>query len=293
MKISDYLNESLDSNYENIINEKSEMIFEKLITLRGKAYPKSSNVVIMAGGGGSGKGFVVNNLLGLEGKTFDVDALKSLAIRSKKIGKRVKKEFDLELSELDLKNSDDVGTLHDIIGNELKLTSRYKSAAFMSILTAAEDRKPNIIFDVTLKDVAKLDSIARDVKKLGYKKENIHIVWVINDVSVAMEQNKNRSRVVPQDILLSAHRGVAMTMNDLVNGTIDINKYMDGDIWFVFNKKGVDTTIQKSKNGGMSLTDAELVKIKSSNSKIDKEKLTDNLIKKIISYVPNNELKFK
>jgi len=37
-------------------NEFNEYLLEKLITFGGKAYPKFGNVVILAGGGGSGKG---------------------------------------------------------------------------------------------------------------------------------------------------------------------------------------------------------------------------------------------
>ena len=37
---------------------------EKLITFANKAYPKFGNVIIMAGGAGSGKGFVKDKLVG-------------------------------------------------------------------------------------------------------------------------------------------------------------------------------------------------------------------------------------
>ena len=50
---------------------------EKLITFGGKAYPKYGHIVLMAGGAGSGKGFILSNLVGLEGKVFDVDELKT------------------------------------------------------------------------------------------------------------------------------------------------------------------------------------------------------------------------
>ena len=57
---------------EDYIEEQFDELMEALITFGGKAYPKFGNVVIMAGGAGSGKGFVKDNLVGIEGFTFDV-----------------------------------------------------------------------------------------------------------------------------------------------------------------------------------------------------------------------------
>ena len=47
-----------DAIREEYIEEQYDVLIEKLITFGGKAYPKFGNVVIMAGGAGSGKGFV-------------------------------------------------------------------------------------------------------------------------------------------------------------------------------------------------------------------------------------------
>jgi hypothetical protein len=55
-------------------------INEALITLANKR-PKYNNIVILAGGAGSGKGFINTNLLGIEGKTFDVDEIKRLGLK--------------------------------------------------------------------------------------------------------------------------------------------------------------------------------------------------------------------
>ena len=49
---------------EEYISEQYEVLLEKLITFGGKAYPKFGNIVIMAGGAGSGKGFVKDKLVG-------------------------------------------------------------------------------------------------------------------------------------------------------------------------------------------------------------------------------------
>ena len=266
---------------------------EKLITLAGKAYPKFGNVVIMAGGAGSGKGFIQSNLLGLEGTTLDVDALKQAAIKSKIIKKRVKEELDYDLGMFDkkgaLKDPEVVSKLHDIIGGHLKLNNRKLELVLTSALIADPDRKPNVIFDVTLRDLQKFDNLTRAVKEVGYDPKKIHIVWVVNDVEVAAQQNLKRSRVVKPEILLNTHKGVSQTMADIVNMGKSLSKYMNGDIVFAFNKVGVDSELVTSGRGGKYIKTSDFVYVKRSGKKVMSVKEIDSRIKdKIRSYIPQD-----
>lgn len=264
-----------------------DQITEALITFAGKAYPKFGNVVIMAGGAGSGKGFVKDKLVGMEGFVFDVDAMKTLAMKAPRLGDKVKDEFGVDLSNLNLKNSDDVFKLHSIIGDELKLDDRKLKTLYGSILTADPDRKPNLIFDVTLKDLRKLEAITRAAKSLGYANEKIHIVWVVNDIEVAKAQNAKRDRTVPVEILINTHRGVSNTMNDVIKMGKQITRYLDGDVVFAFNKVDVDSQVKKSGKGGSFIVDADYFYVKQAGKRpVPLNKLSDELKRKISSYVP-------
>jgi len=279
---------------------------EKLITFGGKAYPKFGNVVIMAGGAGSGKGFVASNLIGIEGKTFDVDALKSLAIRSPKLNKIVKDEFGTNLDQLNLKKPEDVSELHRILGTELRLDKRYLDN-FTSII--GQKRKPNMIFDVTMKDIRKLQTITDLAKRLGYDKKNIHVVWVLNHIEVALAQNAKRDRTVPEEILIQTHEGVSMTIHTLFKKADILSKYMDGDFWITANMKGVDSHMKFSGNagkrlpaepgketgshtkGGSYITDAKYWKVKEQGkSSKSIANFSDELVQKIKKYTPNIEV---
>lgn len=235
--------------YAEYMNEEYGMLAEKLITLAGQAYPKFGNVIIMAGGAGSGKGFVKDKLLGMEGYVFDVDALKTLAAKTDKLAKLVRDEWGIDMKELsaNLKNPDNVSKLHEIISMRLGLDDKRLNALFTSIMTAAPDRKPNLIFDVTLKDLHKFDNLTRQVKSLGYANEKIHIVWVMNDIEVAVAQNGKRGRVVPAEILINTHRGVSATMHDIFNMGKEIKKYMDGDLVVAFNKTKIDSEVVETE----------------------------------------------
>ena len=286
---------------EAYIAEQYDILLEKLITVGGKAYPKFGNVVIMAGGAGSGKGFVKDNLVGMEGIDVDVDALKQLAAKAAMIKKRVSQEMGVDIQKLagNLKKPENVSKLHGIIGDFLNLDSRKMKATYTSILSAAPDRKPNIIFDTTLKDLQKLQNLGRQLTAIGYDKSSIHIVWVVNDIEVAMAQNAKRDRVVPAEILVNTHRGASNTMNDVVNMGKDLKKYMDGDIVFAFNKVGVDSSLVKSDKsgkkigmkgntkGGQFIKDAEYFYVKRKGKPpTPTAKLEKELRMKIASYVP-------
>ena len=276
---------------QNFILEEAETLLEKLITFGGKAYPKYGNIVLMAGGAGSGKGFVLGNLVGLEGKVFDVDELKTLASKTPAIKARVAKELGVDLEDLasNLKNPENVGKLHDIMGEYLKIDKRKEQAFYRGVLTAPEDRKPNIIFDMTLKSLDKLDKIARDASMLGYDKKNIHIVWVVNDIEVAQKQNAARSRTVPSEILINTHRGAANTMGDIINMGSRLKKYIDGDIVFAFNKVGVDANLVKSGKGGSYVKDANYFYVKrAGKAPTSVDKLDREIRAKIKAYVPKN-----
>lgn len=262
---------------------------EKLITFGKLAYPKFGTVVIMAGGAGSGKGFVKDKLLGVEGHVFDVDNLKTIAAATPGIEAKVQKELGISLKDLvkDLKNPENVRKLHEIIGDHLKLDDKKTAAFYRSIIASPADRKPNIIFDVTLKDLQKLQKLSSQVQRLGYDKKNIHIVWVLNDIEVAKAQNASRPRQVPAEILVNTHKGVSTTLNDILNMGDNLKSYMDGDIVFAFNKAGSDSELKWSQKGGSAITKANYVYIKrQGHASLTVDQLSDEIRKKVASYVP-------
>jgi predicted kinase len=264
-----------------------EFLVEKLVTFGGKAYPKFGNVVILQGGAGSGKGFIKNKLLGIDGWSFDVDELKDFILHSEIFHKRIKDDMGIDVKTLDLKNPDDVALLHSIT-KKYKLDSKFKKTEYQTISMAHPDRKPNLIFDITAKDIKSIAKISDAVTKLGYDKKNIHIVWVLDAVEMAVQKNKNRDRHVPEDILIQTHEFASLTAKKLMSMGNDIKKYMDGDYWIVFNKVGVDSTLVKSNKGGDYIKEAFYVKIKEQGkAPMNPKKFTKQLLMKIRDYVPD------
>jgi len=191
-----------------------QQLDEKLIMYnQGKRY---GQIVFLAGGAGSGKGFAISNFM--EGDKFKIRDVDEWKKAFQKIDE-LKKKYS-EIRGLDLRKPKDVFKLHMFVKkagikeNTLKvmLDDLVRSGA------ASKGTLPNIIFDITLKDISDITSVLPQLRSAGYKAENIHITWVLTDYHTAVKNNANRSRVVPGDILLKTHEGASSTMSDIIKG---------------------------------------------------------------------------
>lgn len=240
----------------NLILEviSEEQLNEKLITYNNrKSY---GQVVFLVGGAGSGKGFASSNFLDSAGfKVRDVDEMKKqLQILNRmgkvtakgilqKYGSKIKPK-DLELinkvfntetpqggqqtiRNLNLKNPDHVYVLHTLVKS---MGIKDKSLENMLAATNNPETLPNIMFDITAKDLSDITEILPQLKDAGYKAENVHLTWILTNYVVAMENNKSRERMVPEDILLTTHEGASNTIWGLItralpsgmNGRVDV-----------------------------------------------------------------------
>ena len=179
----------------------ADLIEKQIIIGKGKKY---GQVVFMAGGAGSGKGFAIANFMeGDKFKVRDVDVWKKAFIELE----RVKKKWP-EISGLDLKKPNDVKTLHLFIKKK-----KIKQKTLEALLSDVnQTHLPNLLFDITLDNKYNMTQQIPRLIEAGFDPKNIHIVWVLTDWRVAIKQNLERERIVPEDILMSTHEGAANTM---------------------------------------------------------------------------------
>lgn len=213
---------------------------------RTRAYPRSGHMMILVGGAGSGKGFINNNFIAFQGKVFNVDDLKDklLKLRPPLLVKKFEEFSGRYIQSISMSNPGDVALMHMFFKKE-KLDKRIMDQFFAAASTATE--KPNVIFDVTLKDIKKLKDISNYAEIAGYDKKNIHIVWIMNDIKIAFQQNQKRERTVPEEIFMETHIGAAMTMKELMDNSQDYRKYADGEIWVLPNKAHTDNSVTFNK----------------------------------------------
>lgn len=273
------------------------LLTEAGVTFGGKAFPKEGQVVILAGGAGSGKGFILNNLLLINAKVFDVDALKTTAIgmskldfkkNSKHIDKLFMeylkkfvadppkeatqdeiyraeemlstgegiKDFDAVIDPDDdsdearmawhfnLKNSANTSLLHGFV-DYMDYDKKKKGAFFGNLAKNKNLVKPNVVFDVTLKNTKALAKIWNYISDAGYDPLNVHLVWILNDIEVAYAQNLTRDRTVSRAVFDSTHKGASATMKKIVHdfdtpipGTgIRVSDMVQGDVWIIPSNK--------------------------------------------------------
>ena len=267
----------------NKITESSEQIDEKLITFSNRA--PYGQIVFMAGGAGSGKGFAISNFIDSAGfKVRDVDEMKkalagleqikkfSVDKWYKKYGKKLSdkaekgglspkahiEEYVLGTGKTiqdianDLKNPNNVASLHYIVD-----TMGLKDKWLISMLSGKNNKEtlPNLMFDITAKKVSSITSVVKPLMAAGYSDKNVHLIWVLKEYKASVRANKTRDRVVPSDILLQTHEGASETMWHVitkilpkgVNGRIDVILNNNEQTAHFVDKKGKKIKVEPNQ----------------------------------------------
>ena len=249
---------------------------EKLIVYGGGK--KYGQIVFLAGGAGSGKGFASEKFMQKElFKVRDVDEWKKAFI---KMASEMKKYP--ELRGLNLRNPDDVFKLHmavkkmGIKGRSLQLLLR----------DLRPDRLPNIMFDITFKDTDEIDEAMPMLLRAGYQPRDIHITWVLTNYHIAVKQNKERDRVVPDDIMIATHTGAATSMYNVIKGNLP--RGVDGQVNIVLNNKNNTIKFKSSDFADKkveNVQDFEYFRIKREGQRID---TSEKALEKVMTWVKSN-----
>jgi len=231
----------------------------------------------MAGGAGSGKGFAIDNFIDAAGfKVRDVDEMKKAVGKLdqlgkfsvdkwyKKYGKKLSdkpvkggglspkahiEEFvlgkGLSISDIskDLKNPNNVASLHYIV-DSMGLKDKW----LISMLSGKNNKEtlPNLLFDITAKKVSSITDVIKPLIANGYDSKNIHLIWVLTNFHVAIQANKERDRMVPEDILLQTHEGAGKSMWSVM--TKILPKGLNGRIDVILNNRN-ETVPYTDKDG--------------------------------------------
>lgn len=241
LKFSEYI-EVQDYEYYSDIQEK-------LIMFNNGA--KYGQIVFLAGGAGSGKGFAIKNFIqGENFKVRDVDELKTAFQALTKLGKIDIRKYLSKLSKKDAellqKEVIDKGIpphsldlrkpLHVYLLHMLVKVSGLKEKTLEALLKGAkEDKLPNIIFDITLKQMSDITNVLPLLSQVGYDAKDIHVTWVLTNYKTAITNNLSRDRVVPEDILLQTHSGAAQTVFSMVKKGMP--RGVDGAVNVILNNR--------------------------------------------------------
>jgi len=259
--------------------EDYQSLQEKLIMYNnGKRY---GQIVFLAGGAGSGKGFAIKNFM--EGDKFkirDVDEWKRAMIKLAQ-----EKNKNPELAKLNLRNPKDVFKLHTVVKN---LGIKDKTLDLL-LTDLKQDRLPNIIFDITLKEIGDITEVLPRLIEAGYDAKNVHLTWVLTNYRVAVKNNSERSRVVPEDILLQTHEGASKTMAQIIKGKTPNG--LDGKIAVILNNPQHTVFFDTPNTQGKKvIKDFLYVTVKKEGKPFDSE---DKIQKQVFAWMKDNIPKSK
>jgi len=239
------------SEYVDVKDYKAYELVEKQILYNKGA--KYGQIVFLAGGAGSGKGFAVQHFMqGSEFKIRDVDELKiafqkldalgkfttqdlldkygdNISEKDKELIQRELTDKNLKMGELNLKTPTHVYILHVLI----RATDVKNKTLDLMLAGAEKGQLPNLIFDSTFKEVSDMTDVLPKLFAAGYEPKNIHVSWVLTNYQIAIKNNKSRARVVPEDILLATHAGAAQTVYNLVSKSMPPS--VQGGVYVILN----------------------------------------------------------
>ncbi len=260
---------------------------EKLIMYnQGKRY---GQIVFLAGGAGSGKGFAIANFMEKEKfKVRDVDEWK----------KALQKLADTrnmypEIKGLKLKNPKDVYKLHMFV----KKAGIKEKSLDLLLKDVNSDHLPNIMFDITMKDANDIRDVLPKLLEAGYDSKNIHLTWVLTNYAVSIVNNRNRERVVPEDIMLLSHEGAARGMYDVIKGKLP--RGLNGGVRVVLNNREntipwIDPDTKKPmkdhKSGSVIVKDFTYLTFKKEGKSIGPE---SDVKKQLLGWIASNVPKTK
>jgi len=285
-----------DINSFQVLNQSNHTPLEEGLAFGGVSFPSGGNIVMVMGGVGSGKGFFIKHWFDIEAKTLDVDEIKEkLVSLFGKGSERVTDMFtefgintDGSFDEI-MKNPDNTTKLH-------KLARHYKldKLQMKNMLDSLKrnHNTPNIILDKTGGETYHIKHLKMLAKYGHYEPSKIHLVWIVTPVLEASRENEKRSRVVAHSILLGIHRKVRALARQLVTLEQDNAKFVDGDVWIIFNSQENKDFIAHRKDDnnvkyvtkGNAMSSFRIKKAGHPISESDLEKFSTEIMNKIDSY---------
>ena len=198
-----------------------------------------------------------------------------------------------EIKGLKLSNPKDVYKLHTFVRNK----GIKDKTLDMLLKDANSDRLPNIMFDITMKDANDIGDVLPKLLEAGYDSKNIHLTWVLTNYAVSIVNNRNRERVVPEDIMLLSHEGAARGMYDVIKGKLP--RGLNGGVRVVLNNR--DNTIpwidpdtkevmKDHKSGSVLVKDFTYLTFKKEGKSIGPE---SDVKKQLLGWIASNVPKTK
>jgi len=209
--------------------------------------------IFMAGGGGSGKSFISAEVIGKKGP---VSALGAVVVNSDDFIEKLFKKIGLPL----IFNKDNKNQY----AKQIEVRALSKALAKSKLKNVLNGLLP-VVLDGTGKDFEKIISQAKALQEIGY---DINMVFVNTTLEVAKQRNKQRERIVPDDVLVKTWKEVQSNLGKFQSffgsdnfKLIDNSKFLAGEDLkkiqkdlFKIGKKFIESPLKNRK--GLALVKA-------------------------------------
>jgi len=228
---------------KNEMNENLKNIIVEILT-EGVDDPGILKCVFMAGGPGSGKSFTAKEIFGVgKGLTqsFSVGGLK--LVNSDTAFEKGLKDNGINPKELGKIEKEDPELWDKITGKD-SIRSKAK-ALTQKQQSFYEAGRLGMIIDGTGDEVSKIKKKKQHAEKLGY---DCYMVFVNTSLEVALERNRNRDRVLPDDLVTDIWKACQNNLGafqTIFSGNFVI---VDNTVYKPINKtvqKAVDSFLRK------------------------------------------------
>ena len=190
---------------------------------------KYGQVIFLVGGAGSGKSTATRKFINTTNyKILNPDDLKGLLIQA---GKKGIPSFK-DMANVDPNTPEGSTKVHQFM-RDTKIGSR-KARTMIAGLVGSKNL-PNLLFDRTFAFAREFKKISQGLIKAGYKSENIHVVFVMTDVEMAVKRNLTRSRSLPTEVIRKTNIGAKKEFMKLffrrAKGAV-----VNGDYYIIINR---------------------------------------------------------
>jgi len=186
---------------------------------------KYGNVIFLAGGAGSGKSTAIRKFVDLSNyKIINPDDFKERAVRGAKKGIMSFRQF----RSLDPNSPEGSSEIHKKFFD--KGSGLRRAASVLDDPSRSE--LPNYLFDRTFSHAKEFKRMATRMLRLGYKPQNMHIVFVDTPVERAIMQNRMRTRTLPDEVIRASNEGARANVRDFLYKRLR-GAAIDGDVWVV------------------------------------------------------------
>lgn len=186
---------------------------------------KYGNVILLAGGAGSGKSTTVRKFVDMSNyKVINPDDFKERAVRGASKGMLSFRDF----SNLDPNTPEGSFEIHKKFFSKDRKLSRVTSV----YPDPSRSELPNYLFDRTFSHPTEFKRVSTMLVRAGYSPKQIHIVFVDTPVERAIMQNRLRTRTLPDEIIRQSNEGARTNVRDFLYKRLR-GAAIDGDVWVV------------------------------------------------------------